>query len=345
MAGLILKPALVAGAGVVVLLLAAPRLPAPGYTPAALGAAAVLLTLATLLRHFPQRERLTIAAIAAALGFFAGAAATMGELAWPLGFAAAWLPAVLLLLAGSGREGLAYELERLEAEADAPAARSRVIARAGTIRDKARAAARALDPDAARPPEHPGDPRGVYAYAAQVAGYALALEGRFEEAAQSLADVPQAWMPAPMRPLMLSNLSHWLLCAGDIGGAGLALEGAPEKEASEEVRPVLRAARAAVLVRAGEIDEALDLVGLEDGERGEPPLVRQRYRVTRAHALAAKGEVEAARAELERVLEDAGVEELRRWLPAGGPGAALMEELAGGKKEETVEEEAAGEDA
>jgi hypothetical protein len=254
-------------------------------------------------------------------------AAAAGPLAWPLGFGAAWLPALMLLLAGVGRERFAYELERLEEEADAPAARPRVLKRATAIRDEAREAARALDPDAKGGPEHPGDPRGVYAYAAQVTGYALALDHRFEEAVKSLGDVPQAWMPAPMRPLMLSNLSQWLLGAGDVAGARLALEGAPEKEADEEVRPILRAARAAVLVHAGEIDAALDIVGRKDRERGEPAMVRQRYRIVRAHALAAKGEEVPARAELRRVLEEAGPEELRRWQTATGPAAELMTEL------------------
>jgi len=321
--------ALLAGAGAAALVWLGPRLPASRYGPAALGAAAVLLAASWLLRELRRRERLSIAAGAAVLGFLAGAAAAKGPWAWPLGYAAAWLPALLLFLAGIGRERLAFELERLEEEADTPAARPRVLARAAAIRDEARAAARRLDPDAARPPADAGDARGIYAYAAQVAGYALALEGRYEEAAASLSEVPAAWMPGPLRPLLLSNLSHWYLCAGDVDAAARALEPAREEDALPETRPVLRAARAAVLVRSGQVDAALAIVGRADLEQNEPALVRQRYRVTRAHALAAKGDAEGARAELGRVLEEAGVEELRRWLPAGGPALPLVEELTG----------------
>lgn len=322
---------LLVGAGMAALFTLNPQLPASRYGPAALGAGTVLLVGAWLLRELGRRERLAILAGAAVLGFLAGVAAGKGSLGWPLGFGAAWLPLLFLLLAGLGRERLAIELERLEEEADQPEARAGVLARATKIRDEARVAADRVDPDRKATPADAGDARSIYAYAAQVAGYALALEGRHEEAAASLGEVPEAWMPEPLRPLLLSNLSHWYLCAGDVDAAARALEGVREEDALPEARPVVRAARAAVLVRSGQVDAALDIVGRADLEQNEPAMVRQRYRVTRAHALAAQGDAAGARAELERVLEEAGSEELRRWLPAGGPAMGLMEELTGTK--------------
>lgn len=313
--------------GAATLLLAGPALPPSTYGPAALGAASVLLATARLLREIRRRDRLSISIGAGVLGFLAGAAAARGPHAWALGFAAAWAPALALFLAGVGRERLAFELERLEDEADDPALRPGALRRAAAIRDQARAAARGVDPGAAHGPSHPGDARAIYAYAAQVTAYAHGLDERFEDAVAALSEVPPAWMPAPMRPLILSNLSHWQLCAGDLPGAQRTIAAIEEDGILPAVRPVVRGARAAVLVRAGETEAALDLIGRKDGELGEPPLVQQRYRVTRAHALAAKGHAEAAREELRRVVADVGVGELERWLPAGGPALKAMQAL------------------
>lgn len=318
---------LLATSGTAALLLAEAWLPASAYASPALGAACVLAATSALLRDLPRRNAGVLALGAAAIGFVGALAAARGAHAWPLGFGAAWLPALLLFLGGIGHEQLLFELTRLENEAEMPALRPRALERAERIRDVTRTAARAIDPQASGRPTHPGDARAIHAYAAQVAGFALSLDGRYGEAAASLGEVPPPWMPAPMRALMLSNLSHWQLCAGDIEGAARTLERAPDGDAPLPVRPYLRGARAAVLVRSGDLEAAFDLVGRRDGEVGEPPAVRQRYRITRAHALSAKGEPAAARAELRRVVADAGVEELRRWLPAGGPARPAMEEL------------------
>ncbi|WP_437505262.1 hypothetical protein [Sorangium sp. So ce1099] len=180
---------------------------------------------------------------------------------------------------------------------------------------------------AAAPPSHLGDPRIIYAYAAQVVGQSLAWEGNYKAAAASLRDIPPDWILPQVRVLLLSNLAQWQLCAGDLGAATRLLDDLDEDRAPASVRPLVRGARAAVLVRAGDVEGALSLVGRRDGERDEPAEVRQRYRITRAHALAARGELAAARAELRRVVDDVGVDELCRWLPAGGPARATMLEL------------------
>ncbi|AKT36534.1 hypothetical protein [Chondromyces crocatus] len=320
------------GAGVMALF--ASQWPPSRVAPAGIGAAVVLLTTSAVLRELRRRDRLAIAFGAAFLGWFAGLAAAAGVHPWVLGYLGAWLPALLLFVGGVGRERLAFELERLENEADEAATRPKALRRAAEILDETREGARTLDATATQGPAHPGDPRALHAYAAQVVGYALAHEERFEEAARTLSAVPRAWMPVPMRALMLGNLSFWWLCAGDVTAAAMALEEAQDGEVPEAVRPALRAARAAVLVRSGDAAGALDIVGRQDRERGEPPQVRQRYRVTRAHALVALGEEAAARAELERVLDEAGPHELRRWLPARGPAVALLATLCGVTTEE-----------
>lgn len=180
---------------------------------------------------------------------------------------------------------------------------------------------------AAAPPTHLGDPRVAYAYAAHVIGQSLAWEGNYKAAAASLRDIPRDWVLPRVRLLLLSHLAQWQLCAGDIDAARRLLDELDEDRAPASVRPLVRGARAAVLVRAGDPEAALSLVGRRDGERGEPAEARQRYRITRAHALAARGELAAARAELRRVVDDVGVDELCRWIPAGGPARATMIEL------------------
>ncbi|WP_437966892.1 hypothetical protein WMF04_46245 [Sorangium sp. So ce260] len=200
-------------------------------------------------------------------------------------------------------------------------ARARKVLRAG------RPAARPAEDPASLPPSHLGDPRAIYAFAAQVVGQSLAWQGSYRAAAASLRDVPLDWTPPPVRLLLMSNLAQWQLCAGDLEAARRLLPDLDEERAPASVRPLVRGARAAVLVRTGDAEGALALVGRSDGERDEPSEVRQRYRITRAHALAARGELAAARAELRRVVDDVGVDELCRWVPAGGPARAAMIEL------------------
>ncbi|MGK3969703.1 hypothetical protein WMF38_33060 [Sorangium sp. So ce118] len=227
--------------------------------------------------------------------------------------------AALLLLGGFLQEKLTLGPARLRSRAD----RADAPARARPAQPPQPPAAR----PAVAPPSHLGDPRVIYAYAAQVVGQSLAWEGNYKAAAASLRDIPPDWILPQVRVLLLSNLAQWQLCAGDLGAATRLLDDLDEDRAPASVRPLVRGARAAVLVRAGDVEAALSLVGRRDGEMDEPAEVRQRYRITRAHALAARGELAAARAELRRVVDDVGVDELCRWLPAGGPARATMLEL------------------
>jgi hypothetical protein len=131
-----------------------------------------------------------------------------------------------------------------------------------------------------------------------------------------------------MRLLMLSNLAFWQLCTDDVPAATTTIGKAVEKDSLPESRPNLRATRALVLVQAGKPAEALAIVGREDGDAGEPERIRPRYTIVRAHALCAEGSTEAARVEIERVLEGPlGTDEIRRLLPAGGPAKDLIEEV------------------
>jgi hypothetical protein len=309
------------------LMLMEAALPASRYAAAGLGAACVGLTTRVLLRSHTWREASSFALGAAVLGFLAAFAAAGGKHPWPIAFAAAWLPALLLFLSGVDNERIAAELDRLQSDVDSPELRSRAIARAQQIRNEARETARALDPQASGRSHGMNDPRAIYAYAAQVAGFALALDDRFAEAASSLREVPPAWMPTSMRTLMLCNLSHWQLCTGDLAAAQRTLEDAQDEHTPPEVLPYLRDARAAVLVRTGEVEAALDMIGRKDGELGEPQEVQQRYRITRAHALAALGDAAAAREELARIVKGGGLDDLRRWIPAGGPALPAMRAL------------------
>lgn len=319
---------LLCAAGMGALALAGPRLPDLRLGPAALGATSALVVTAALLGGLRGRDRMILAGIAGGLGFFTGLAASSGLFPWPLGFGGAWAPMLMLLLAEVGEDRVGAELARLETEADDPAARPEALRRAEEIRERALGEGRALEEKGARPPASESDPRVLAACAAQVVAYALSKDRRHQDAADALAEIPPAWMPPDRRPVMLSNLSFLRLCAGDVEAAQQALAGANGRGAPAVAQDVLRAARAAVLVRAGQLEEALDLVGREDRDRGEPPFIRQRNRITRAHALVALGEVEAAQEELRKVLEDGGEEELRRAIPAGGPALKYVEEIA-----------------
>ncbi|WP_437325874.1 hypothetical protein [Sorangium sp. So ce381] len=238
-----------------------------------------------------------------------------GSLSLGAACAAAAVIALLVLLGGDVRRLIAARPGRSSREAPAPR-----LPRPG------QPAARRAD-RASTPPTELDDPRIIYAFAAQAVGQSLAWEGSYKAAAASLRDVPRDWIPPQVRVLVISNLAQWQLCAGDIESARRLLPDLDEQRAPASARPLVRGARAAVLVRTGDVEGALSLVGLRDGEREEPTEVRQRYRITRAHALTALGEPAAARAELRRVIDDVGVDELCRWIPAGGPARATMIEL------------------
>lgn len=321
--------AAVAAAGAVAFRFAPIALPPSRYAPAALGAAAAVLVTGALISELPRGPRLSISAVAGVLGFFVGTACSVfGVNPWSAGFGGAFLPALLLFLAGFGREQLALELARLENDVDDKIRRPHVLERVRKIRDGALAEAKRLDPSNEKSPENPGDPRAVYAYAAQIVAYGAALEGRFADAVASLGPVPPAWMPGSMRLLMLSNLAFWQLCTKDVEGARKTVDRGDEKDSLPEARPNFRATRAMVLACSGKADEALEIVGRTDADASVPERVRPRFGIVRAHALAASGDKEAARRELTSVLEGpVGVDELRRWLPAGGAAVELMEEV------------------
>jgi hypothetical protein len=325
------RPSLVvlgaAALGAFSLLLLGPSLLPWAYGPAALGALAAFGTTLWLLRELRRRDRISLAAGAGVLGFLVGIASSAGPYPEALSFAAAWLPALLLFIGGIGRERLALELARLEEASDHKGYRPQVIARASAILGEARAAARILDPEAREAPVHAGDPRAVYAYAAQVVAYCRGLDRDFEAAVAALGEVPPFWMPAPMRPLMLSNLAFFHLCAGAPDAALAELDKLPEQDAPPASRAALRVMRAAVFLRQGKPAESLALVGAAGDDAGEPEHLRARFAVTRAHALAAQGDPAAAEGEVRRALAaPGGADEIRRWLPAGGPALSLLEE-------------------
>jgi hypothetical protein len=328
---------LFAGAGAGALHLTRGHLPNPTvglwrYGSAALGGLVAMVVVWKLLHEQPGPQRRGVALASGAIGFFVGAAAaaTLAKYAWAAGYGVAWAPAFLLFLVGFGSERFAHELSRLENEVDDQAKRPAVITRAEEIRDAARDEARRLDRDGKSEPDGIGDPRAVYAYAAQVAAYGHALDRRFDRALASLGPVPHPWMPGPMRLLMLGNLAFWHLCLDQVAEAKKIVDGADDKSSVPESRPIFRCSKALVLVRDGKPDDALEIVGAAPGEGGEPKRLRPRYSLVRAHALFASGKEDAARAEVRSALDEPdGADELRRFLPAGGPAKALIEELLG----------------
>jgi hypothetical protein len=316
--------------GAFALVILGPSLLPSAVGAAALGALAAFGTTLWLLRELRRGDRLSMSAGAAALGFLIGIASNAGPYPEALSFAAAWLPAYLLFVSGVGRERLTFELNRLEGVSDRADRRPEVIVRASAILGEARAAARALDPDASEGPLHAGDPRAVYAYAAQVVAYCRGLDRAFDAAIAALGEVPSIWMPAPMRPLMLGNLAFFHLCAGAPDEALRALDKLPEQAAPPASRAGLRVMRAAVLVHQGKPAEGLALIGAAGDDAGEPEHLRARFAVTRAHALAAQGDRAAAEGEIHRALDaSGGADEIRRWLPARGPALSLFEEALG----------------
>ena len=320
--------ALIAAIGAAGLKLATPMLPPARYLPASIGALMAGVVVYLLLHELPRASRRSLGIGVAFLGFFIGAAsaASLAKIAWPAGFGAAWFPAVMLFLAGFGSERFALELSRLENDVDRSEDRPRVIARATQIRDAAEKESRHLDREAKGKPDAMTDPRAIYAYAAQVAAYGHALDGRYPEAIASLGAVPPNWMPGPMAWLMLSNLAFWNLCVGDTVKAQAAIDAADHKDSHPQSRPLFRATKAMVLVCNGKVDEALAIVGESEGD--EPDRLRARYSLVRAHVLFAAGRKDAARKEVRLVIDNPdSSDELQRWLPAGGPAKALIEQM------------------
>lgn len=315
--------------GAALLLLAGPHALAPVYLPAGLGAFVALVAGMRLLRELRLKERASMAIGASVLGFLAGGVSGVGPFPGALAYAAAFLPLFLVFVAGLGGERIAHELARLEGECDDPAARPRVLARAVAIREEARAAARALDAEASGSPAHAGDPRAIYAYAAEVIAFTRALDQDWAAAIAALSEVPIAWMPAPMRPLMVSNLGFFHLAAQDAPGAMAALDRLPEKDAAAEHRPALRAARALALVHLDRAEEALAIVGRDDRASLPPDRLRPRYALVRAAALHARGEDEAARAAIAAAVASPDArDELRRFRPALPAQAAALLDAA-----------------
>lgn len=311
--------------GASALLFAGPHVLPSVYVTAAFGALWAGVAVAWLLRELRPRDRFSIAAGAGVLGFLVGSVAGVGPFPASLSFAASFLPSLVLFIAGIGRERQAFELARLEEAIDDPAARPRAAARAAAIRDETRAAAREIDPDARTAPAHAGDPRGVYAYAAEVLAYAHAQDGAYAPAVEALAEVPLRWMPAGMQPLMIGNLAFCHLCLGDAKAALDALDRLAEKDVAPEHRAVLRASRALALLRQDRADEALGIVGKTDEESLPPERMKPRYAVVRALALAASGDRAGAAAALASPEARA---ELARLRPAAPPGAiAVVDEV------------------
>ncbi|MFT3766915.1 MAG: hypothetical protein QM820_15565 [Minicystis sp.] len=317
--------------GACLLLLAGPHALPSVYAPAGLGAILAGLAVARLLGDLRSRDRLSIAAGTAVLGFLVGAVSGVGPFPASLAYAGAFLPAFVLFLAGVGRERMAFELSKLEEAIDDPAARPRAMARAVVIRNEARSAARTLDPEAKQASTHAGDARAVYAYAAEVIAYGHALDQAYASAVETLSEVPLRWMPAPMRPLMIGNLAFWHLAAGAPDAALSALDGLPEAEAAAEHRPVLRAARALALVHLSRSGEALDLVGRTDDDVLPPDRLKPRYAIIRALALAGGGDTEGARAAITAIVATtegrAELERMRAAVPASAA-AIVAEALA-----------------
>lgn len=323
--------ALIAVAGAIALAAASRALPEARYAYAALGSLTSLLITLWLLRALRPRDRRLIALAASALGFFAGAAASRPPYPAASSFAAALLPSFVALLAGVGSERVAMELSRLEDDLDDPSARPRVIARAGEILERAKSAARAFDPDAIEEPRDAGDPRAIVAYASQVIAYARAEDGDFLGAIASLGEVPLAWMPPLMRPLMVANLAFFFLAEADPDRALAELDKLQDERAPAEMRPALRAVRAIALAALGRGDEGLALVGRSDEDGAPPERFRLRYEVARAHAFAAMGDEESARTAIARAIAmKEGKRELARWSRAHGPASRLFHDVLKG---------------
>jgi hypothetical protein len=116
---------------------------------------------------------------------------------------------------------------------------------------------------------------------------------------------------------MIGNLAFWHLAAGAPEAALAALDRLPEKDAAAEHRAVLRAARAAALVRMDRAADALAIVGRSDDESLPPDRLKPRFAIIRAAALAATGDDAGARAALAAAAATAeGRAELDRFRPA-----------------------------
>lgn len=310
----------IAAMGASLLLLAGPHALPSTYAPAALGALVSGLVTARLLRDLRGRDRLSIAAGAGFLGFLTGAVSGVGPFPASLAFAGAFLPAFALFLLGVGRERAAFELAELEEALDDPAKRPAVVERATALREEAGRAAREIDPQAKSAPEHAGDPRAVHAYASQVVAYGRALDGAHDAAIAALEPIPVVWMPAPMRPLMISNLAFFHLCAGAPEAALAALDRLAEKDAFPEHRAALRVTRAAALAHLGRLEEARALVGSSDDEVTPPERLAHRFAIVRAFCEADPDRARAALTAVARAPE--GRAELARFRAAAPPASA-----------------------
>ncbi len=265
-----------------------------------------LLTLATELRSFVG-SALTVLLIGT-VAFFALRAAPIPSEDVPWMAAATGALIGLGLLLSSARRmrevrGLSVLCQRVQ-EDDA--------------RDTARAAlGRLLDRIRRGSPER-------YAAMVLMATGPLTHAGLWSEARARLQSLDDDALPEPQSVLRNQALATCELQFDDVEAAQRAIDRI-RRPTEESIEVWLVAMEALVLALRGESESALAHLGGQD--TADNPSLRASHRLVHAHIYAARGDEDAARAELERLFEEAGEAGLQRVLRPSGPASVLARRM------------------
>lgn len=165
-----------------------------------------------------------------------------------------------------------------------------------------------------------------------------------------LSDTLEAWLSESptegvdlrTRALRAQALATCRIEADNVEGAAAALTDVPEGPIDPLLDAWLSATRALLHAVRGEPEQALATLG-EDEEDLEKALFASRS-IVRAHVLAARSDEAGAEAELRRAVDAAGITALSRASRPAGPASKLAARLRAEMVEEVDEDDAADED-
>jgi hypothetical protein len=158
----------------------------------------------------------------------------------------------------------------------------------------------------------------------------LTQAGLWSEARGRLQSLDDDTLPEPQSVLRNQALATCELQFDEVEAAQQAIERI-RRPTEESIEVWLVAMEALLLAVRGESESALAQIGAQDTV--DNPSLRASHRLVHAHIFAARGDEDAARAELEGLLDEAGAAGLERVLRPRGPASDLAKQVLETKRQ------------
>jgi hypothetical protein len=158
----------------------------------------------------------------------------------------------------------------------------------------------------------------------------LTQAGLWSEARGRLQSLDDDTLPEPQSVLRNQALATCELQFDEVEAAQQAIERI-RRPTEESIEVWLVAMEALLLAVRGESESALAHIGAQDTV--DNPSLRASHRLVHAHIFAARGDEDAARAELEGLLDEAGAAGLERVLRPRGPASDLAKQVLETKRQ------------